>query len=378
MAYREFKRTLWQSVLSFQFDVLSLVPGLIFAASVVELGNLPALVVLYPVFLSSRGALGGILSGKLSTALNVGWVRPSLRGNTSYYWALLASQMPLALLASTLYAGIATASGGDPAVFAALSLSLSLTLNLLFLPLFSTVAFYSFKAGLDPDITLYPLMSSVADFAVTVFFVQFARLVLAGDHTPIYALAPMLPALATYTLIRYREEEVYRKVVVQGSLSILATALIVATTGAGVSSLVEKGAVEVAAAFPALADLLGDAGSAFGSLLTTRLMLGGLETLKKEKAELAGSLAAVAITYVAMATAFSAAAALVMGGDPLASAVTALKASLFSLPTGLAVSAVTAVSTFKLRLDPDVFVIPLHTCLSDMITAYSLLAATFM
>jgi mgtE-like transporter len=59
-------------------------------------------IALYPIVLTGRGALNGIEAARISTGLHLGTVKPTFRGNTKYYYSILASMVTLSLLMSLL------------------------------------------------------------------------------------------------------------------------------------------------------------------------------------------------------------------------------------------------------------------------------------
>ena len=376
MLFRAFKRCFSQSILAFQADVLSLLPSVIFASSLPMLKEYPILIVLYPIFLSVRGALGGLLCGKLSTALNVGWVEPRLRGNTSYFWALVATQAPLSALAALIFTLIAVGIGGEFASLLIFTLSLS-SLTALIMPLLiSMVAFSTFNAGLNPDVVLYPITSSTSDLLVTMFFVILASCLITGLLTPLQVLSTLLLILVLASILKYWHVNAYRSTVAEGAASLLLISLIVTLTGIGVRKLVDVAPRSVIASYAALTGLLGDAAGAFGSLITTRLAIGGLEHFKEDADRVVGEVIGIASAYGLMMSVFAVGGALAIGANPLPALLMVSKAATLAITLGMLASLTIAVVSFNLGLDPDSYVIPLESCLSDLITTYSLLLAS--
>jgi mgtE-like transporter len=131
---------------------------------------LPALLVLVPAHLSSSGALGGILSGRLSSKLFLGLVGPDARPNRE-------ARQDIALvvaLALPVYAfnglgahWVARALGeASPGLGQMLAASLiGGTLAVVFVV---TVAYYgtiaAYRTGVDPDTYGIPVVSSSVDF----------------------------------------------------------------------------------------------------------------------------------------------------------------------------------------------------------------------
>lgn len=376
MPLKTFKQVFSQSLLAFQATFLSLLPSVVFAFSLPLLKQHPALVFLYPVFLSTRGALGGILCGKLSTALHVGWVEPSFKRNTPYFWALLASQAPLSAFVGLVFTLLATLFGGKLLEILVFSLSVSSLAGVTVTLLASSVGIVSFRVGLNPDIILYPVLSSVADLLVTIFFVELARALIYGTLAPLVVLSAILLTIASYTLARFLSLEAFKRSTVEGVISLLLVSIVVAFTGLGLTMMVEEAPRSLIASYAALMDLLGDAGSAFGSLTTTRLAIEGFAGFTRKKSVVLSELAGIAVAYLVMAQVFAVVGSIVVGEEPLRSMRMAFMSSAFSLSLGLTVSFSVAILAYKLGSDPDAYVIPLESCLADMITTYSLLLAS--
>jgi mgtE-like transporter len=131
---------------------------------------LPALLVLVPAHLSSAGALGGILSGKLSSKLFLGLVRPEAQPNRE---ARRDIGLTL-LLALPVYAF----NGVGAHAFARLldqaspglaqMMAVSLIGGALAMAFVVTVAYYgtiaAYNTGVDPDTYGIPIVSSSVDF----------------------------------------------------------------------------------------------------------------------------------------------------------------------------------------------------------------------
>ena len=131
---------------------------------------LPALLVLVPAHLSSSGALGGILSGRLSSKLFLGLVQPAgspnreARRDISLIF-LLAVPVYLfnGLAANAVARALGQASPGAVQM-AAVSL-IAGGLAILFV---AAVAYYgtivAYRNGVDPDTYGIPIVSSSVDF----------------------------------------------------------------------------------------------------------------------------------------------------------------------------------------------------------------------
>lgn len=137
----------------------------------------PALLVLLPAFLSSCGAIGGILSGRLSTKLHLGLIEPAAmpkRLARRDIFVALGLAVPvfafdgigahfLALLINHRSPGFATMLG------------VSMLGGAVAIAFVVVVAYYgtiaSFRVGLDPDTYGIPIVTSTVDFTGAVALV---------------------------------------------------------------------------------------------------------------------------------------------------------------------------------------------------------------
>ena len=137
----------------------------------------PALLVLLPAFLSSCGALGGILSGRLGTKLHLGlieaeaWPGRLARRDIAVALGLAAPVFVFDALGAT---AVAELVGHDtPGV--ATMLGVTLLGGLVAVAAVVVVAYYgtiaSFRVGLDPDTYGIPIVTSTVDFTGAVALV---------------------------------------------------------------------------------------------------------------------------------------------------------------------------------------------------------------
>ena len=177
---REVTRLSWPILLAAL--ALQVGAGLVLEQRLDGLAVVPALLVLQPAFVSSAGALGGILSSRLSTKLHLGLLRPTTM-------PALQSRREAALLlglAVAVYlfdgAGAHTAARlmglHSPGL---LSLTvLSLVAGMLSVLFVITVAYYgtivAYRFRLDPDIYGVPVVSSSVDLVGSVLLVLLAAI----------------------------------------------------------------------------------------------------------------------------------------------------------------------------------------------------------
>ncbi|MFX0198599.1 MAG: magnesium transporter [Candidatus Hodarchaeota archaeon] len=133
--------------------------------------SIPGLLILVPAVAEMRGNISGILAGRLSTALHLGSIYPKLRGNTIEFQdnviatAVLSVLTPIgvgiiAFFFSRLFAFDKSASLG---MFVLVSLCAGVISGVLQTIITIIFAFITYKRGLDPDIVVYPILSSIGD-----------------------------------------------------------------------------------------------------------------------------------------------------------------------------------------------------------------------
>ena len=131
---------------------------------------LPALLVLVPAHLSSAGALGGILSGRLSSKLFLGLVTPEGRPNREArrdIGLMLVLALPVYVLngvGADLFARLL----GEASPGLAQMVAASLIGGAMAMAFVVTVAYYgtiaAYNTGVDPDTYGIPIVSSSVDF----------------------------------------------------------------------------------------------------------------------------------------------------------------------------------------------------------------------
>ncbi|RJS88199.1 hypothetical protein CW705_09400, partial [Candidatus Bathyarchaeota archaeon] len=95
-----FVSTLKQSFLALSLDLGGLLAGSIFLLFSNMFSVAPWLIMIYPSIISMRGVIGGFFSGRLSTALHLGTIRPTLLNNTRDFKILIFSVIILTVLSS--------------------------------------------------------------------------------------------------------------------------------------------------------------------------------------------------------------------------------------------------------------------------------------
>jgi mgtE-like transporter len=150
---------------------LSAMAGVTLEKSFGDLRTFPAFLVLAPAFVSSAGALGGIMSSRLSSKLLLGLVDPEsfpsrpARADIGFVFLLALPVFALNGVGAHLVARLLDeASPGLPDVLAVCMLG-----GAVLMAFVVTVAYYgtiaAFRTGLDPDTYGIPIVSSSVDFA---------------------------------------------------------------------------------------------------------------------------------------------------------------------------------------------------------------------
>jgi cation transporter-like permease len=85
------RRVFAQSILALIFNVCGLFSGRLLLIFSPLFTSSPWILTIFPLVLTVRGDIGGILSGKLGTMLHTGEVKPQFTKNTSSFYSLLSS-----------------------------------------------------------------------------------------------------------------------------------------------------------------------------------------------------------------------------------------------------------------------------------------------
>lgn len=151
--------------------VIGLVAGLIIEKRLASFVTYPALLVLVPPFLASAGALGGILSSRLSSGLHLGVIEPAAlpSGRARFHVAFtFALAIPLFVMVSAVAdVGSAVANLASPGPLRLLGVALLggsvATFFVVVVAYYGTIA--AIRLGLDPDTIGIPVVTSSVDLA---------------------------------------------------------------------------------------------------------------------------------------------------------------------------------------------------------------------
>ena len=378
-------------MVAFLFDLGGLFAGFIFASQLGVFDLSPWAIVLYPAILSAKGVMGGLLSGRLSTALHLGIVHPRFLNNTKSFYKLIEALVVITFATSFAMSSISLIFGqlflgitltDFPAILLVVMSTMALGLLLSLITI--KVAFISFKKGLDPDVIVYPVMSTIADVFITICYVIVLNLFFSVNFgnwaIAIIVLAHLL--LVIYILPKNTREPEFSKTIKEALATILIVAFIVNTTGIvlkGISNFVENRRGILMTIYPVLINMIGDVGSIVGSTATTKLALGLLtpsfSSIRNHARNILSAWAASIIIFIILAIS-----ALSIYGNLTLPALSNLILVLF-FANVIAVTAVVLLSycvsilTFKKGLDPDNFVIPIESSFADSVMSMALLVA---
>jgi len=390
-----FIETLKQSFLAFSFDLGGLLAGSILFFFINASSFAPWVIIIYPSIISMRGVIGGFFSGRLSTSLHLGTVKPSFLNNTRTFLLLVCSTIILTIESSLMMGALAcfvnislwgTHLTESLNIFSAILTTMGLSL-LFVSPVTVGISILSFKRGLDPDIIVYPVMSTLGDILVTLCFVLSLRLLFSGflGSLSAWLFDIVLILIAMLLLAKYGRTEHLSRTLKEFSLTLLIVTLIVNLTGnllGKISQIIGK-KPEIYILYPALIDTIGDVGSVVGSTTTTKLALGtvgsSFKDIRKSLPEIGGACLSSAAWFLLFSII-----SLYLTHKPvvlnnlITLSLLLLTLSVLAAPVISVISYILAIITFKNGLDPDNFVIPCESSLSDSITTAFLLLIIYL
>ena len=390
---KSFMRLLKETSLAYVFDIGGLLAGFMVASQLGIFLLSPWAIAVYPAIVSAKGVIGGLLSGRLSTALHLGTIHPRFFGNTPRFYKLFE-----ALIVITLATGVAMSSIGIvfgnlfwgitfvdfPAILSVVMATMAIGLLLSLITI--KVAFVSFKRGLDPDIVVYPIMSTVVDIFITILYIGVISLFFSSylGSWIIAAIALGFGFLVLYILPKNMHDFVFIKTIKESMITMLLVAFIVNVTGTVLKqiSYFVSNRKEIFTVYPALIDTVGDVGSVVGSTATTKLALGlltpSLASMRSHAKNIFSAWSASLIVFVILAVLSLA----INGVFSLPSFLSLI--SVLLIANVIAVTAIVLLSysisilTFKKGLDPDNFVIPIESSFADSVTSIALLVALLL
>ncbi|HUT16966.1 MAG TPA: magnesium transporter [Acidobacteriota bacterium] len=396
MSHAGISKSFWgmlkETSLAYFFDIGGLLAGFMVASQLGIFLISPWAIAVYPAILSAKGVIGGLLSGRLSTALHLGTIHPRFFKNTPSFYKLFEALIVITLATSITMSSIAIVFGSlfwgitfadFPAILSVVMATMAIGLLLSLITI--KVAFVSFKRGLDPDIVVYPIMSTVADIFITLFYIAVISLFFSSylGSWIIAAIALAFGFLILYILPKNIHDVDFIKTVKESMTTMLLVAFVVNVTGTvlkQISYFVDR--KEIFTVYPALIDTIGDVGSVVGSTATTKLALGlltpSLASMRSHAKNIFSAWSASLMVFVILAVLSLA----INGVFSLPSFLSLI--SVLLITNVIAVTAIVLLSysisilTFKKGLDPDNFVIPIESSFADSVTSIALLVALLL
>lgn len=383
-------RVFSQSLLALTFNVGGLVSGRLAVVFAPVFAASPWILALFPLVLTLRGGTSGILSGKIGTMLHTGEIKPQFRGNTEALWILIKSTF-VVTFSATLGMGFLAfmtqvifhqVSVQTLSIFIVLPVLTSTISVLIAIPLTLFVAIKTYQSGIDPDILVYPIMSTANDLIVSIIYLLLVALILtSSSFVLLYGVIIILLALiAVFIIINTYRNLLFSKTLKEAVFIILLSSVFGIVNGVILTSFrteIEQ-IPSVLVLYPALIAILGDIGSILGSMETTKLALGYVSSFSNVLRDVFVDLVSIEAAALIVHTIF----AFVTQGigwisqvpsDLLQLVQIAVLSNLFSFFFISVVSLIIATQTFRYGLDPDNFVIPLTSSLSDTISTLVLL-----
>ena len=139
---------------------------------------LPGLIILIPAMMQIRGIISGSFNARLSTALHIGTIKPSLRNNTSSFKKNIIVNIILIVIAPiwlSFFAWLICFLFHLPNIgflgFLFVTLLSGVFSGIILTLLSVLMSIVTFRQGLDPDIIVNPLIAIIGDFfSILTFF----------------------------------------------------------------------------------------------------------------------------------------------------------------------------------------------------------------
>ncbi|MHA1838657.1 MAG: magnesium transporter [Candidatus Ranarchaeia archaeon] len=334
--------------------------------------------------MSVRGAIGGAFCGRITTGLHIGLVKPSFSGNTKYYYSIKNAVIVLSFISACLISSVSLFIGTilgyirfNDVIPAIVIIFSTIGISMLLIPSVTTlIAFLAYKRGLNPDVIVYPAISTIADVTITLIFSFILLLSTLGLQGFFFLV--IISTVFFFVNIRLvktsLEYSEFVKMIKEFLIALTIVVIIVNVSGAIFKQIYEavKQRPEYLIVYPAAIDTLGDVGAVVGSSLSTDLATG---TAKPDKKIFRTESTTVLVTWSA---------ALIMFGvyyvitlilqpsllttEPAQFGLRLLKIYLLSSLIVILLSFTIGVQSYQRNLNPDNFIIPVETSLIDAVT----------
>ncbi|MHA1305213.1 MAG: magnesium transporter [Candidatus Heimdallarchaeaceae archaeon] len=350
--------------------------------------NLPWVFLIYPLMLTVRGDINGILTAKLGTNLHLGNIKPTWRKNTPLFHKLVLSVLLLSIF-DAIFVGVISFVFGlifniqvkflQMIVISITTFALASVVSI-FITL--SLAFIFFNKKIDPDVYILPITAMINDILITLIF--FAVCVFYRPWVTNLYLFVGLPFSITiifvvfFLLFKFRKDPFFKQTFIQSLPTLLLTAII----AAGAGTILTKFSMVIAkrpvllVVYPAVRSLVGDQAAIFGNTTTTKLHLGAIKAkfsslLSQDflipLASLITSGIIINCIYTIIGTAI--APEKQWGVSLFFLLLLVLILTNLSAFTSVGILAMfSAVLTYKLGLDPDNMITPFLTSIADLIS----------
>jgi len=382
-----------ETSLAYLFDIAGLLAGFLVAYQLGVFRLSPWALALYPTLISTR-VISGLLSGRLSTALHLGTIYPRFSGNTKSFYKLIDAIIVLTLVTSLTVSLISLFFGyllwgitlADFSAIVSVMVA-TLAIGLLFSLVTIKVAFVSFKRGLDPDIVVYPIISTAVSIFITLCYIGVLNLFFFLPYLgrlAILAIGFTHVFLVLYLISRDKQEPEFLKTISESLIMLLFVSIMVTLTGTifkGISNFAEN-RKEIYTIYPALINMVSNVGSVVGSTANTKLALGLLtpsfSSIKNHTKNITSAWVASFLMFTVLAL-ISLAVNRVFSLSSVLNFMVIIWLSNVIAVIGIALlSYGVSILTFKRGLDPDNFVIPVETSFATIVTSTALLLALLL
>jgi len=374
-----------QSLVTLLVDVGGLAAGVIVASNLDLVGMAPWTIMLYPAIISMRGTIGGVFSGHYSTGLHLGTMQPRLLGNTGRFNDLIVTVLSLNVIACCMLwivaALILTALSVDPMPMLILLVGTTGLSFAAITPASVKIISFSFKRGLDPDVSCYPIESTVADVAVTICYIILLRLYVSLGEVGLSSIAAFdviyVAAVVMLSVPRISKPD-YVTTVKESAAALSISSVLVNLTGVMLVDVTDviRRANLVYMMYPALIDTAGDVGAIVGSMLTTKFHLGEVSPSLRSIGRISPEIRASWLASLVMYEGYGFMAWLTFASSELSVLPTVslilLTTNIMAVLAVIVVAFATGVLTYTKGLNPDSFVIPIESALADSLTTLSL------
>ncbi len=391
--YKNFWAMFKETSLTFSFGLGGLFAGIMLASQLGIFSLSPWVITLYPIVISAKGVGSGLLSGRLSTGLHLGTIHPRFFGNTKSFYKLIEALIVLNLVTSVTICAISLVFGhlfwgitlaDFPAILAIVVATMALGLLLSFVTI--KVSFISFERGLDPDVVVYPIMSTVADIFITLCYIVVLNLFFIGTLGQwVISLVCLVPVfLVFYILSKNLREVEFIKTLKESMVTMLLVAFMVNITGTlllGISHFVAE-RLEIYTIYTALIGMIGNVGSVIGSTATTKLALGLLapsfSSMRNHAKNIFSAWTASILMFIVLAVLSLSIHGMVSFYSFYRLISVVLVANVLAVAPITILTYLVSILTFKRGLDPDNFVIPVESSLADSVTSLALFVALLL